>query len=198
MSISFSESLNRCFSSVSRGRLKKKIVQCVLRFLLPAELFPSSQITDKFTKCVQDCEYLVRNTFQWLLHNPERDRTGKVMKTKWKPLTDQIWQRVNDMGETCFPSLPHFPLVTSTMGCERGMWVTVLKEGNINTCLHITVFLLPGELQLVNAEARQRHAAPQQAGSDLCMQQPGEKAEEHDQTCLRSWHLCRRTYHISG
>lgn len=49
------------------------------------------------------------------------------------------------------------------------------KEGNINTCIRMTVFLLPGELQLVDTGARQHHAAPQQAGSDLCMQQPGER-----------------------
>lgn len=78
-------------------------------------------------------------------------------------------------------------------GCE-----SVQKEGKINTCFHITVVLLPGELQRVNTGARQRHADPQQAGSDLCMQAAWRETEEHDQTCLSSWHLCRRTYRISG
>lgn len=74
----------------------------------------------------------------------------------------------------------------------------MLKEGNINTCFHITVFLLPGELQRVNAEARQRHAAPQQAGSDLLQCSSLERGgEEHDQTCLRSWHLCKEGRIIS-
>lgn len=36
-------------------------------------------------------------------------------------------------------------------GLWEGLWVTVHEEGNINTCFHISVFLLPGELQLANA-----------------------------------------------
>lgn len=38
-------------------------------------------------------------------------------------------------------------------------------------------FFLPGEPQLVNTLLSQRHAASQQAGSDLCMQLPGRETE---------------------
>lgn len=119
--------------------------------LLPAASFPSFLLSDKFTKCVYGCDYLVRNTFQCLLHNTEGGPNTEGQKNKMKAsAAKRIKYCKGSMtwGKLVFPPCPTFLLWWA--GSERGMWVTVQDGVNIKTCFHIPVFLLPGELQLVN------------------------------------------------